>query len=192
MSSAAKVGVFMLIILGILGYFVLKIEDIDISRGKGTHQVKVVFDNVAGLDEKSTVRVAGVRKGKVAKFELLPNGKAQVTLEIDRDVKLHSNASAHVANLGLLGEKYIEFDPGTANAPEITPETTRIRPLRGSQPASIDDVTSQISAIATDVKAITESLRHVMAGPAGQQRLEEIVDNVQQITAETRELIAAN
>ena len=38
MSSAAKIGVFMLIILAILGYFVLKIEDIDLSRGKGTPQ----------------------------------------------------------------------------------------------------------------------------------------------------------
>ena len=88
MSSAAKVGVFMLIILAILGYFVLKIEDIDLSRGKGTRTVKVLFDNVAGLDEKSAVRVAGVRKGKVSKIRLLDDGKAEVTLEIDNDVPL--------------------------------------------------------------------------------------------------------
>ena len=100
MSSAAKIGVFMLVILAILGYFVLKIEDIDLSRGKGTRTVKILFDNVAGLDEKSAVRVAGVRKGKVTTVRLLDNGKAEVTLEIDNDVPLHSNASeigrAHV------------------------------------------------------------------------------------------------
>ncbi|HEV8661350.1 MAG TPA: MlaD family protein [Thermoanaerobaculia bacterium] len=190
MSPAAKVGVFMLIILGILGYFILKIEDIDISRGKGTRQVKVIFDNVAGLDEKSAVRVAGVRKGKVSKIRLLPNGKAEVTLEIDDDVPMRSNASAHVANLGLLGEKYVELDPGTQNAPAMPPQVTVT--LRGTSPASIDDVTNQISLIAADVKAITESLRHVMAGPGGQERLEDIVENVRLITAETRELIAAN
>lgn len=190
MSSAAKVGVFMLIILAILGYFVLKIEDIDLSRGKGTRQVKVLFDNVAGLDEKSAVRVAGVRKGKVTKIRLLDNGKAEVTLDIDNDVPLHSNASAHVANLGLLGEKYIELDPGSPSAPRVSADATVT--LHGSQPASIDDVTSQVSAIATDVKAITESLRHAVGGPAGQQRLDEIVENVRQITAATRALIAAN
>ena len=64
--------------------------------------------------------------------------------------------------------------------------------LRGSQPASIDDVTNQVSAIATDVKAITASLRGVMAGPPGEQRLEDIVENVRTITAQVRELIAAN
>jgi phospholipid/cholesterol/gamma-HCH transport system substrate-binding protein len=190
MSSAAKIGAFMLIILGILGYFVLKIEDVNISRGRSTRRVKVIFDNVAGLDEKSTVRVAGVRKGKVTNIRLLPNGKAEVTLDLDSDVPIHSNASAKVASLGLLGEKYVELNPGTPNAPSTSTQATIT--LQGSSPASIDEVTSQISAIATDVKAITESLRHVVGGPAGQQRLEDIVENVRQITAETRDLIAAN
>ncbi len=190
MSSAAKVGVFMLIILAILGYFVLKIEDIDLSRGKGTRHVKVIFDNVAGLDEKSPVRVSGVRKGKVTHIRLLPDGKAEVTLDLDDDVPLHSNASAHVANLGLLGEKYIELNPGTAATPLTSTEQTVT--LQGSQPASIDDVTAQISAIATDVKAITESLRNVVGGPAGQQRLVDIVENVRQVSGELREMVAAN
>ncbi|HWS71731.1 MAG TPA: MlaD family protein, partial [Thermoanaerobaculia bacterium] len=188
MSSAAKVGIFMLIILAILGFFILRIEDLKIGR-KGTKTVTAVFDSVAGLDNKSTVRVAGVRVGKVKDIKLRPDGKAQVTLEVDEDVQLHRNAEAKVANLGLLGEKYVELDPGTAGTPVVDAENLV---LRGTQPASIDDVTNQVSAIATDVKAITESLRNVVGGPAGQQRLEEIVDNVRGITADVRQLIAAN
>ncbi len=188
MSSAAKVGIFMLIILAILGYFVLKIEDIDFGQG-GTREIQVKFDNVAGLDRQAAVRVAGVRKGKVAKVEMTPDGKAVVTLEIDKDVPLHANASARVANLGLLGEKYIELDPGTPGTPPLTSENVM---LRGTQPASFDDVTNQVSAIANDVKAITESLRTVMSGPRGQQRLEDIVENVREVTAQMRDLIAAN
>ncbi|HEV7921463.1 MAG TPA: MlaD family protein [Thermoanaerobaculia bacterium] len=180
----------MLVVLAILGYFVLKIEDIDLSRGKGTRQIKVTFDNVAGLDEKSAVRVAGVRKGKVTQIHVLPNGKAEVTLEVDDDVPLHSNASAKVANLGLLGEKYIELSPGDQTAPVIAGKQDV--QLRGTAPASFDDVTNQVAAIATDVKAITASLRTVMSGPTGQQRLEDIVENVRAITGEVRALIAAN
>src|SRR5258705_8226659 len=109
MSSAAKIGVFMLIILAILGYFVLKIEDVKIGRGAGTKKITAVFDSVAGLDNKSSVRVAGVRVGKVTDVRLRPqDGKAEVELEIDKDVQLHTNAFARVANLGLLGEKYVE------------------------------------------------------------------------------------
>src|ERR1051325_2205156 len=190
MSSAAKVGIFMLVILAVLGYFVLKIEDVKIGRGAGTKTITATFDSVAGLDNKSSVRVAGGRVGKVKDVKLRPDGKAEVELEIDKDVQLHGNAFARIANLGLLGEKYVEIVPGSPNAP-IIPEEQHVE-LRGTEPASMDDVTNQISAIATDVKAITESLRGVIAGPAGQQRLSDIVENVRQITQQVRELVAAN
>ena len=190
MSSAAKVGVFMLIVLAILGYFILKIEDVQIGHGTGARKVTAIFDSVAGLDNKSAVRVAGVRVGKVSNIKLRPDGKAEVTLDIDPDVILHPGAIAHVANLGLLGEKYIELDPGPANAPVIPQEQTVV--LHGSQPASMDDITNQVAAIANDVKAITASLRGVMTGPTGEQRLVDIVENVRSITAQMRDLIAAN
>lgn len=188
MSSAAKIGAFMLLILGILGFFVLKIEDISFGRRK-TRQLTAVFDNVAGLDEKSGVRVAGVRKGKVTRITTTPDGRAKVTLELDDDVQLRTNATARVANLGLLGEKYVEIDPGTPNAPLAQGDSIQ---LRGSAPASIDDVTSQISDIATDVKAITASLRGAIGGPQGQQRISDILENTRNITEQVRALIAAN
>jgi phospholipid/cholesterol/gamma-HCH transport system substrate-binding protein len=193
MSSAAKVGVFMLVILAILGYFILKIEDINVHRrGRGTREVVAVFDDVAGLDNKSPVRIAGVRKGKVKDIEVMPNGKARVTMEIDNDVPIHNNSSAKVTNLGLLGEKYIELNPGTTTAPVLPEKNEQTMIQSAPSPASIDDVTTQISSIATDVKAVTESMKAVLGGPGGQRRLDEIVANIQAITGQTRELIAAN
>ena len=189
MTSAAKVGIVMLLALAVLGYFVLKIEDLDVGRGAGKRTVEVLFDNVAGLDIKSAVRIAGVRKGTVRDIKVLPNGQAKVTLEIDDDVPLHSDASAKVANLGLLGEKYVDIDPGSPNAPVAKQEAVT---LQGTQPASFDQVTDQVSAIADDVKAITASLRQVIGTPTGQQRLDAIVMNVETITAQVRDLIAAN
>ncbi|MEO8383563.1 MAG: MlaD family protein [Acidobacteriota bacterium] len=189
MTSAAKVGIVMLIALAVLGYFVLRIEDISLSRSKTTRQVKAVFDDVAGLDDESAVRIAGVRKGHVTDIKVQPDGRAVVTMTVDDDVPLHSNAVAKVANLGLLGEKYIELDPGTLQAPVLADGNIT---LRGVQPASFDDVTDQVAAIANDVKAITTSMRAVMAGPTGQQRLEEIVENVRLVTADMRALVASN
>ena len=177
----------MLVILAILGFFVLKIEDINVHRqGRGTRVVTAVFDDVAGLDNKSPVRIAGVRKGKVKDIEVMPNGKARVTMEIDDDVPFHSNATARVTNLGLLGEKYIELNPGTSAAP-VVPNTNQETMVQSAPaPASIDDVTTQISSIATDVKAVTASMRDVLGGPSGERRLEEFVGNVQEISAQTR------
>jgi phospholipid/cholesterol/gamma-HCH transport system substrate-binding protein len=190
MTSAAKVGVVMLIALAVLGYFILRIEDISFNRSRTTREVKAIFDDVAGLDDESAVRIAGVRKGHVTDIKVLPDGRAEVTMEVDDDVPLHTNAQANVANMGLLGEKYVELDPGTPNTPVLTQTGTVT--LRGAQPKDFDDVTQQVSAIAEDVKAITASLRAVTAGPNGQQRLDQILDNVRLITAEVRMLIAAN
>jgi phospholipid/cholesterol/gamma-HCH transport system substrate-binding protein len=190
MTSAAKVGVVMLVALAVLGYFVIRIEDINLSRTRTTRELKAVFDDVAGLDKESAVRIAGVRKGHVKDITVRPDGQAVVTLEVDDDVPLHQNASAKIANLGLLGEKYVELDPGTPNSPLLVGEGAVM--IRGTQPASFDQVTDQVAAIAEDVKAITASMRTVMAGPAGQQRLEDIVENVRGITLDVRALIAAN
>jgi phospholipid/cholesterol/gamma-HCH transport system substrate-binding protein len=190
MSSAAKVGIFMLVILAILGYFILKIEDVEF-RGGPKRKLTFKFDDVAGLDKGSTVRVAGVESGKVTEVTTDPkDGKALVTIELDRDVPLHADASARVANLGLLGEKYVDLNPGTPGRPPLVADENVILP--GSAPASFDDVTDQVAAIAQDVKAITASLRTVMSGPRGEQRLEEIVENVRLVTVQMRELIDAN
>lgn len=189
MSSAAKVGMFMLVVLGIAAFFILRIEDIQLGAAE-TRKVDVIFDSVAGLEEKSRVRVAGVPVGKVSDIKLQPDGRARVTLEVSRDVQLRQGATARVANLGLLGEKYVELDPGNPAAPPL-PEGQQIT-LAGAQTASIDDVTSQVSDIAGDVKAITASLRNVLGGVEGQRRVEDIVENVRQITDRVRMIIEIN
>jgi phospholipid/cholesterol/gamma-HCH transport system substrate-binding protein len=189
MTSAAKVGAFMLVALGIMAFFIVRIEDINVRR-HGVRKVTAVFDDVAGLDDKSAVRIAGVRKGKVTSVHVRPDGRAKVNMEIDDDVPLHVDARAKVANLGLLGEKYIDISPGSQNQPVVPDQQQMV--LNGAEPASMDDVTNQVAAIANDVKAITASLRGVMAGPQGQQRLEDIVENVRLITKQVREVIAAN
>ena len=170
MSSATKVGIFMVAILGVLGFFTLKIEDISLRHGP-TKIVKAIFDWVAGLDEKSTVRVAGVRKGKVTDVQLTPDGKAMVTMQIDGDVELHQGATARIADLGLLGEKFVELDTGRPGTPIIA-EKNGETVLSGSQNPNISSVTSQVADIATDVKAITASLRGAIGGPTGEKRLD--------------------
>ncbi|HYK03714.1 MAG TPA: MlaD family protein [Thermoanaerobaculia bacterium] len=189
MTSAAKVGVVMLVALAVLGYFILRIEDINLRGAGNMREVKVVFENAAGLEDEATVRIGGVRKGHVTKIQSLPDGRALVTMTVNDDVPLHSDASAKIANLGLLGERYVEIDPGTGRAPVLAGHSVQIP---GAQTASVDEITDEVAAIAKDVKAITGSLREVIGGQQGQQRLEEIVGNVSAITAEVRLLISAN
>ncbi|MGH9456638.1 MAG: MlaD family protein [Thermoanaerobaculia bacterium] len=187
MSSAAKIGIFMTVILVILGYFIVRVEDVAFG-GEPTKTVEAVFESIAGLDEGSAVRVAGVRVGRVAKIELLPDGRAKVTLEIDEDVPLRRGATARVASMGLLGEQYVELEPGPPAAPPLPEDAV----LAGADTPSIDDLTNQLASIADDVKAITTSLRAAMAGPEGTQRLEEIVTNIHDVTFRLRSILENN
>src|SRR4051794_41889976 len=75
MSSAAKVGAFMMIILAILGYFVLKIEDVQIGHGTGARKITAGFDSVAGPAQKSAVRVGGGCAGEGVNTKLRPGWK---------------------------------------------------------------------------------------------------------------------
>ena len=91
MSTAAKVGAFFLVALAITGLLIWKIEDLHLGRAPAA-TVSVQFKDVAGLKEKSDVRVAGVLVGKVAQIRLV-GGKALVDLELDQDVELREGAS---------------------------------------------------------------------------------------------------
>jgi phospholipid/cholesterol/gamma-HCH transport system substrate-binding protein len=188
MTAAAKVGAFFLMVLVLAALLVWRIEDLRLGRGK-TQRISVEFKDVAGLDAKSTVRVAGVRVGKVARIRIdKATGKALVDMDIDPDVDLRQGASATIANLGLLGEKYVELTPGPVGAAAL-PEGSI---LQGDTPVSFDQITRLARDIETDIKGISSSLNRSLGGEEGQERLKTIVENVRLITEDLRTMVAQN
>jgi phospholipid/cholesterol/gamma-HCH transport system substrate-binding protein len=187
MSPTARVGAFMLAALVILSVFVVKIEELPVGTRGDRTRVRAVFPSVAGLDEKSPVRIAGVRVGIVEDIALDGN-RALVTLALDPGVTLHEGARAEVTSLGMLGDKYVELYPGPLGNPTLAADTV----LDGTSPIAFDEVLKTANDIGGDVKAVTESLRRSLGGSEGQQRLEDILENIRQLTADTRALVAAN
>ncbi|MDL1950312.1 MCE family protein, partial [Acidobacteria bacterium ACD] len=76
MTTTAKIGAFFLVVLLLLGALILKIEDVPIGKRARTVTAEIRFQDVSGLDDKSAVRIAGVRVGKVDGIRLLPDGTA--------------------------------------------------------------------------------------------------------------------
>ena len=186
MSTAAKVGVFFVVVLLIAGVLIWKIEDLRVGKG-GVQRVTVQFQDVSGLDEKSAVRVAGVRVGKVDKIRL-ENGKAYVDVELEEDVALRQGASAEIASQGLLGEKYVELVPGPVAAAPLPDNSV----IAGGVPVSFDQITKLARDIELDIKEITQNLKTSLGGKEGEERLETIVENVRLISEELRVMIATN
>ncbi len=82
MNSQTKVGLLVLIGIVILVYSTFQIENIKIGKDKG-YYLRAYFDSVAGLDKKSSVRVAGVEAGKVEDIRLKSDGRAEVLMMIN-------------------------------------------------------------------------------------------------------------
>ncbi|MEK7243272.1 MAG: MlaD family protein, partial [Thermodesulfobacteriota bacterium] len=114
LSSEAKVGLFVLVGLIILGYMSVQIGKQTLGLKKG-YTLEVFFDNAAGLDRDASVQIAGVEVGRVESIQLQA-GKALVRLRITPGVKLEKDAIAAIKTHGILGEKYVELHPGTRGA----------------------------------------------------------------------------
>jgi phospholipid/cholesterol/gamma-HCH transport system substrate-binding protein len=93
-----------------------------VSNHKQPPTYKIVFDNAFGLTTGAEMRVAGVKVGKVTKLDIQrKTARAVVTTEIERTDfgRLHSDATCRVEPQSLIGEYFINCDPGTA--PKIMP-----------------------------------------------------------------------
>ena len=187
MTPAARIGLFMLMGLIILGVFIVKIEDIPVGDRGDRLMVTARFSSVAGLDRKAAVRIAGVRVGKVEDI-FLEGSEAVLTLSLDSQVQLHEGAVAQITSLGMLGDKYIEIVPGDFRLPLLPPGSE----LGGAVTPSFDDVMRVATEIGADVKEVTEALRGSIGGTQGEEAIGDIVANIRELTASLTILIAEN
>ena len=188
MNATAKIGLFALAVLVVLALFVLKIEDLPLPGKARGSSAEVSFRDVAGLDDKSAVRIAGVRVGRVDGIRLLPDGTAVARLLFDAEGELREGAYGQVKNLGLLGDKYVDLFAGDPSRPRL-PEGARIP---GNVPVEFDELTKLARDIGKDVKELTGALSASMGGEKGEEKLNRIVDNVGALAEELRKLVEAN
>ena len=184
MSNAIKVGLFAALVLAALGALILKIEDLNLFTPAGV-RVDAIFDSVAGLDDKAAVRIAGVRVGRVDGVGL-EGAKAKITLLLEVPVRLTEGARARIASVGLLGDKYVELVLGPADATPLPPGSA----LVGETPVSLDQAIAQISEVGENIREITGAI----AGKegAGENQITRLLANLEAITRDVRDLIAAN
>ncbi|HRC87013.1 MAG TPA: MlaD family protein, partial [Thermoanaerobaculia bacterium] len=183
MAQAIKVGIFAAVVLAVVGFFILKIEDLRLFQPKG-RRVDALFDSVAGLDDKAAVRVAGVRVGKVDGVKL-EGRRARVTLLLEQPVALTEGSRAVIASTGLLGDKYVELVPGPSGGPELAADSV----LEGETPVSLDQAIARFDKIGANIEQITGSL----TGSGGPENtISRLLSNLEQVSAEVRDLIATN
>ena len=121
------------------------------------------FDEVGGLIEGATVRLAGVQIGRVTSVSLppQPGGKVRVTLTIARRFsdRIRRNSEAKIVTQGLLGDKLVEITLGTADAPPLAPgdRLTAREPFEmGRVMAEAGDALTEFKRLATRLNMVVE------------------------------------
>lgn len=173
LSVEAKVGVFVVIGIIILGYMSMKVGKLSLNMNKG-YDVKIYFDSASGLVEDVPVELAGVEIGRVRKI-LLEDGKALVILRIDFNVKLGKDVKALIKSKGILGDKYIALIQGSPGAPLIEPNG---RIVNTASTTDLDNLMNIIGDVAKNISSLTRSLANVMGGENGEASLRSIVDSM--------------
>ncbi len=173
-STNAKVGIFLFIVLAILFWITFKISGGSIfGRVKG-YTIKAFFDNAQGLNTKTGVFIAGIKVGSIDDIKL-QDDKALITLRIMPGVTIEENAKAVIKTKGLLGERYIELVPGKEAAEPIKPGGQIIFT---ESPPDFEELMNKLDGIATDIKSVSQSLSEVFGGSKGAKNIKEMVDNL--------------
>lgn len=81
-----------------------------------TTTLKIEFENVGGLDDKSPVLIGGLKVGDIKNFKVQPNSKILVEAQLDKDVLITKDAKFTISSLDILGSKGIIIENGTGDA----------------------------------------------------------------------------
>lgn len=175
-SAGVKVGILFLAVIG-GGYAVWNGLGVD-PAGRNSMKLWAQLRDASGMPVGSRVVVAGLPVGEITSLSI--DGRyARVKFKVRRDVPMWSSAVVYKKATSLLGDNYLEIDPG---APESTDATGQVvtndRLGDGDQIVRVVEATSpdqllrrieqslpNVDDVLMSVKALSDDMRRVVNGP---------------------------
>ncbi|HEX3607684.1 MAG TPA: MlaD family protein [Candidatus Dormibacteraeota bacterium] len=184
-GKTALIGCFVaLCFAGILGTVHLIGAPLPFSS---QYHVSAIFPDAEGVIPDSSVTIGGALAGRVEEVSLTPRG-AKVTMRLlDRwQHTVHQDATAAIRIKSLLGEHFVNIDPGTPGQPLLASEST----LRqtGAMSVEMTDVLGMLDKpTRTSLGVLLGSLGTATSGRAGDintaiHDLRQLVTDMQPLT----------
>ena len=185
-SLEAKVGIFFVGCFALIAFISLRLGNYQIGEARG-FTLSAVFDSAAGLNTDTPVLLAGMRVGQVTTLKL-EKGRARVFFRVKQGTIIANDSKIAIQSRGFLGAKYLEITPGKSETP-FKDGNSVDNVVTG---AELSDLSAKAGDIADDVKAITANLRHVLGGVEGQEGMQDLFTNLQEITQRLATALADN
>ena len=176
MNDEAKVGVFVLIGLVLFGAAIFLLGDYSL---RSYYQISVEFQDVAGLPDRSVVKLAGVVVGKI-KSIYLKNDRVVVRLNIQTGVKIYRNSEFLIGSTSVIGSKFLQIDQGSPASGVIEPGDA----MKGSDALPVD------RAVAKAVEELQGFLAEIRGDGTTTKDLKSILTNLREVTGGLNEMVA--
>lgn len=147
------------VVIGVIAVFVYFTFALGGGAPRDAKSYVLMFDSALGLGEDNAVAIAGVKVGIVDSIAV-DGRRARVTVAVDPGVVLYADARAAVRQKTLLGEKYIDLDPGHPNLAVVAAGSV----VEDNEPTvEIDQVIRDVSVLVTRLNNITPPLESAIA-----------------------------
>lgn len=137
----------------------------DVGRSGESLTLYAESRDAGALIQGNDVRMFGVKIGVVKKLEVVRNNTARLTLDLTSvRTPIHTDATLRVRPVSLLGERYLELDPGTASAPRAENDFT-FPAKQVSRAVDLDEVLDTVdNPTGTALSAIVQTLGEGLKG----------------------------
>jgi len=121
--------------------------------------------SVSGLGKGTLVRYNGIQVGNVYKleFDLNDPKRVIVTLQVNPDLRIHSDSVASIASEGLTGGSYVEIDGGSQSAPVLPRTMFGEYPVIRSKQSTLQQLEQSAPELVAKLNRIADRLNDVLS-----------------------------
>jgi phospholipid/cholesterol/gamma-HCH transport system substrate-binding protein len=182
-----KVGIGVIIAAAILAYAYVNIQENRLGKND-SYTLTVVFDNVEGLSEGNAVWLSGLKIGSVKKMQLLPNGKVELSLVIDKKYKIHKDSTFSI-RVGILEEKVLSIEKPAMLAKPYRYYKDKDIVKNAESPITLQSLVAQADSAMTEVNKILVDARQFTENEDLRRDILATMSNVAQTTAEAHQFV---
>jgi phospholipid/cholesterol/gamma-HCH transport system substrate-binding protein len=190
-ATELKVGIISLIGVAILILGLMWGKQRSLNTDRQMYHIH--FPTSAGLLEGDVVSVNGVKKGRVEKLTIDSNG-VMVDAAIDGDIKLHSDATATIMMLELMGGKKIEIAPGRSSAfldPSMVMQGTTAEDIPSAM-AMLGTLNNDVTRVLFRLDTLLGSMNQIMGDKQFVQSVKNSIQNLDATLSTARAILAEN
>jgi len=185
-SNEARIGMMVAAVVIFLSYLTIKSGDFNFSQ-KG-YTVKVLFNNIDGINLNAPVMLNGLEVGKVQDINIVEQDnitRLELIVWLNEDAKLTVGTKAFAKNMGFFGEKYVGFLVAGSGSGYLQPGAV----IEGRDPADLDKLLIDGQEIALDVKQISQNINERLA--KNRDAIDRIIANLDVSSAHVTSITAS-